>query len=218
MRFATYNIRHGQGVASLPWLPRTARAMAGLQADAIAVNEVYDWWGPLRQPDRLAKMLGMNMLFQANTVHGPAKYGNAILSKWPLSLRLDLKLPTHHEPRGSLVADLEVGALTACFAVTHLALHRETRAQQVATMARELPRGVPLVLAGDFNASIGELGPLLEFLSAVPDAPNTYPSVRPLVTVDHILFSEHWMLRGSGVVRSLASDHLPVYADLELVR
>jgi endonuclease/exonuclease/phosphatase family metal-dependent hydrolase len=66
------------------------------------------------------------------------------------------------------------------------------------------------------NCRPSELAPLHEFLSPLDTPHATYPSTRPTKAFDQILYSAEWTLVKSATIRSLASDHLPLYADLEL--
>lgn len=216
MRIVAYNIRHGQGVGGLISLRRTARVVGSLDADVVALNEVYRWPPRFDQPAQLGELLEMEWLFQDNVTHGPARYGNAILSLRPLRLHADLKLPKRREARGCLVSEIEEAGTRVLFATAHLALDRATRATQIEVLARELPRDRPLVLAGDLNCRADELGPLRAFLALPEDEPKTYHSAWPFVAYDHVMFSEHWTLTRIEAARSLASDHLPLHAELEL--
>ena len=102
------------------------------------------------------------------------------------------------------------------FGVTHLSLDRSTRASQLALLAEELPSDRPLVLVGDFNCVVQELSALAGLLTFPVDVPATYPSVMPFRALDHIGFSSHWTLEGLAAPSSLASDHRPLVADLQL--
>jgi len=217
-RFLTYNVRHGQGVLSRVSLARTARTIASLEPDVVVVNELYRWPGRYDQPASLARLLGMEHLFQANIRFGPVEYGNAILSRSALALVADVALPMRRQPRGLLTAAVALEGARVLVGATHLALHRQTRAEQLGAIAAALAPlpDAPRVLCGDFNCEPGELGPVLDGLRMNPDAPLTYPSLAPLARLDHILWSEHWDLRAMATARSLASDHMPLYADLEL--
>jgi len=217
-RFLTYNVRHGQGVFSPVSLARIARAIASIEPDVVVVNELYRWPGRYDQPASLARLLGMEHLFQANTRFGTVEYGNAILSRWPLELVADVLLPKRREPRGLLIAAVTLEGQRVLVGATHLALHRQTRSGQLGAIAAALASlpDAPRVLCGDFNCGPGELGPLLAELSLNRDTPPTYPSLAPLASLDHILWSDHWNLRSMATARSLASDHLPLYADLKL--
>lgn len=217
-RFLTYNVRHGQGVLSPVSLSRTARTIASLEPDVVVVNELYRWPGRYDQPASLARLLGMEHLFQVNTRFGLVEYGNAILSRWPLELVAHVALPRRREARGLLIASVALKGARALVGATHLALHRQTRAEQLGAIAAALALQpeAPRVLCGDFNCGPGELGPVLDELRLNHDTPPTYPSLAPLARLDHILWSDHWDLRSMATARGLASDHLPLYADLAL--
>ena len=217
MRIVTYNIRHGQGIGGLISLKRIARIIGALNPDVVMVNEAYRWTPHFDQPGRLAELTSSEALFQLNVMHGPAEYGNAFLSCSPLQLRADIKLPGRGEPRGCMVVETEIDGRAVCLAVTHLALTQAARAEQIDLLAKELPRDLPLVLAGDLNCTAKELGPLRAFLNTLDPEPATFPSWWPRIAYDHIMFSEHWVVDGGDAIRTLASDHLPLYADLHLV-
>lgn len=215
-RFLTYNIRHAQGVGGMVSVPRIARAIASVHPDIVAINEAYRWPGVFDQPARIGESLGMKCAFQANVVRGPIEYGNAVLARLAPRVVAEVPLSKRLEARGCLVTEVDGRGVRFRVATTHLSLHRRTRSAQLAELARDLPADLPLVLMGDLNCGGEDLAPLLGILSAPPDTPPTYPSVRPARRIDHVLFSAHWRLVGVGTVRSLASDHVPLYADLEL--
>ena len=227
-RFLSYNVRHGQGVLSPVSLRRTARMIASLRPDVVMLSELYRWPGRYDQPALIARALGMSQLFQANVVKGRLEYGNAILSRWPLELVSDVHLPKRREARGLLVGAVEMEGTRVIVAATHLSLHRKTRAEQLEVIAGVLVAhacantragtDAPTVLAGDFNCEPRELGPLLGSLRMAEHPPPTYPSVAPVAHYDHILWSDHWRLDAIATSRSLASDHLPIHADLDLDR
>jgi len=85
-----------------------------------------------------------------------------------------------------------------------------TRGRITGARPLALPRGVErrVALACDIEVA-GEA------LAVAPDEPLTFPARRPRRALDHVAFSEHWRLVATGAVRSLASDHLALWADLE---
>jgi endonuclease/exonuclease/phosphatase family metal-dependent hydrolase len=215
-RFLAYNIHHAQGVGGLVSVARIARVIASAAPDVVAISEAYRWRGRFDQPASIADSLGMRSVFQTNVVKGPTEYGNAIIAPEEPRFVADVRLSKRLEARGCLVAELEVRGARIRVAATHLSLHRRTRAAQIEELARDLPTDLPLVLMGDLNCGCEDLAPLRAILTVPDDVPPTFPSVHPVWQVDHVLFSAHWRLVGLGTVRSLASDHLPLYADLEL--
>lgn len=220
IRVVSYNVRHGQGVASLVSLRRTARTIAAIAPDIVAANELYRWPGRYDQPGTLARLLDMHVSFQANVIFGRIEYGNALFSREPLRLAAEVDLPHRWERRGLLLAETRVGGADVIAGVTHLSLRRETRAQQVAAIA-ETFAGLgdrPAVLCGDLNADLRELGPLTAVLRCPDAPPSTYHALLPRVAIDHVLWSRHFEEHAVAAVRSLASDHLPVYVDLMALR
>lgn len=217
-RFMTYNVRHGQGVLWPVSLSRTARTIATHRPHVVALNELYRLPGRYDQPALLARKLKMNVAFQPVHKIGKLEYGNAILSREPLDELTRLDLPRRVEGRGLLIAETSVEGTRTVVAATHLSLHRETRREQVDAIVGaldDLPKG-PTALFGDFNCGHCEIDPLLQRLSTAEKPPATYPSLLPFAVYDHILWSDHWELENISAVRSLASDHLPLIADLNL--
>lgn len=115
-----------------------------------------------------------------------------------------------------MVVDVDCDGVEFSFAATHLSLHRATRTEQIETLARELPTDRPLILAGDFNCRRDDLAPLLSIIRFTDQVPPTYPSPMPFLALDHIGFSAHWKVESVTAIRSWASDHLPLLAEMSL--
>jgi endonuclease/exonuclease/phosphatase family metal-dependent hydrolase len=218
LRLMTYNVRHGQGIASPVSLVRTARAIDSAKPDIVTLNELYRLPGRYDQPARLGKLLGMHVLFHSCQLNGRLEYGNAILSRWPLELVAKVELPKRMETRGVMIAETELEGTRIQVGVTHLSLHRQTRAIQLAAIAErfDCEALMPAMLCGDMNAGAEELGPLEGRLHLHDRNLPTYPSYAPFKTYDHILWNDRWELGGMATLRTLASDHLPLYADFTL--
>lgn len=217
MRFLTYNIRHAEGYDG--WLSptRIAHVIRDAAPDVVGLNEVWRMTRRYDQSALVARALGFSAAFQGNSRYAAIEQGNAVLANGRIIAEEAVRLPGGVEHRGVLVCDVEVDGTSVMFASTHLSLGSRARARQLESLTRLLPRDRPLVLAGDFNASADRLGPLREFLTVPAQNPPTYPAVRPSRGLDHIAFSAHWRLSAMEAVRSLASDHLALWADLELV-
>ena len=217
MRFLTYNIRHAEGYDGRVSPARIAGVLREAQADVVGMNEVLRIPRVYDQTERVARQLGMESVYQSNVRYGPIEAGNSVLTRGRIAETVHVNLPRGMERRGALVCHLDVDAVALTFVSTHLSLGRRKRAEQIEALASGLPRDSPLVLAGDFNCAACELDPLREFFTVLDDAPPTFPAVRPTRGLDHIVFSRHWRLSAMEAVRSLASDHLALWADLELV-
>jgi len=215
MRVMSYNIRRAFGSDSSVSLRRIANVIAREAPDAVGLNEV--WRLPVinDQPQRLAAFLSMEAVFQDNVPIGPAMgYGNLVLSPWSMEPLAEHALPGGFERRGVVFARIVVDGMPIIFGVTHLGLSRALRARQLAFIAESLPEGCPVVLVGDLNAGAEELAPLLGRLNLVEPL-LTYPSVRPRMSLDHVLYSDHFTVRDVHSVSTRGSDHLPVIVDLD---
>jgi endonuclease/exonuclease/phosphatase family metal-dependent hydrolase len=83
---------------------------------------------------------------------------------------------------------------------------------------------VPAILAGDFNCEPGS-APMSELeqvwkLATDDAAMPSFPSTRPSIRIDHVLFkpADSWRVVEARVIdEPLASDHRPVLVKLELL-
>jgi endonuclease/exonuclease/phosphatase family metal-dependent hydrolase len=217
LRFLTYNIRHAEGYDGWVSPARIAEVVRGAHPDVVGLNEAWRVSNVYDQADRVASSLGFSAARQGNARYLTVVQCNAVLTGGSIIVEEALRLPGGLERRGALVCELEVDGMKIAFASTHLSLGRRARSAQLAALAALLPRNLPLVLAGDFNCTADQLEPLREFLTVPSNPPSTFPAIRPSRGLDHIAFSAHWRLLETGTIRSLASDHLALWADLELV-
>ena len=151
-------------------------------------------------------------------------HGNAILVRRDLDIEecYALDLPTL-EPRGAACA--VIGGGTHRFRVigTHLDLSGLRRRDQVRSMLRfAADHGeMPTVILGDFNQWGHLTGAMREFAGWRQIAPGpSYPSRAPVARLDRIVHCGGWTCHGAQVHHStlaaIASDHLPVHADLSI--
>jgi len=216
VRFATYNIRHAQGVSGTIFTSRIAAVLAAIGADVVGMNEVWRFgWRP-DQASQVAHVLGGEHIYGEAHVRFGIGLGNAILTRGTIVDSTTIALGGKREQRVCVLITTQVAGVRLRFASTHLALDKDTRAAQIRQLAETLPTDLPLVLAGDFNAKVGELEALRSILTVVDDPPPTFMAPFPTAAIDHIAFSSHWRLEGLTTVRSSASDHLPLVAELTL--
>lgn len=151
-------------------------------------------------------------------------HGNAMLVRPEIQV-----LETDHvdlpglEPRGAIRADLLTPLGPLRVIGTHLGLIRRYRVMQMSAISRllhDLPP-MPSVLAGDLNewgsvAAMDHAAHGLEFTPARP----SYPAPRPVGRLDRFALSPHLRALATGTHLAqparVASDHLPVWADLAL--
>ncbi len=232
LRVMTYNIHHGEGMDEVLDLERIAGVIKGQNPDLVALQEVdqgVERTQGVMQADVLAELTGMHVYFgKALDLQGGG-YGEAILSRTPLTNARTFDLPTEdgYEPRVAAIAETEVNGRTIAFAATHLD-HKsvDLRIRQAQALVEEVKRiEMPYLLTGDMNSRPSErtYRVLLESGTDVADSAGvtgpTFPADRPVQRIDYIFakLSQGWRVKSVRVLPdSVASDHRPVVAVLEL--
>src|SRR3546814_10555353 len=105
--------------------------------------------------------------------------------------------------------------------VTHLALSRASRQQQLNHLARIAPSSGELLMLGDLNCEADELlqHTLLRERALQPLAgAATFPSWKPLRRLDHVLATPGLHVAHSHVIPTPLSDHPGVAAEQHLPR
>lgn len=228
LRIATYNVRKAMGNDRRRDPDRVLEVVAGLDADVVALQEA-DFRLPPRRPvfaaDEIELRTGMRPVSFGHGRDSLGWHGNALL----LSPRVAVTGARHHdlpglEPRGCVEAELTVeGREFRAFGV-HLGLLRSSRRIQLTALLGLLGgTALPTLIAGDFNErseteGLGRLARQFRILSGGP----TYHARMPMFALDRIAVSDGFGRAKTRVLRTaqaaLASDHLPLVADLELRR
>ncbi|TDF96186.1 endonuclease/exonuclease/phosphatase family protein [Paenibacillus piri] len=223
LRFMTYNIRHAEGLDGHVRLSEIRRQLERGGADVIALQEVdrYRWRSGLQdQVSALAKSLRMYYAYSPAVRHGLSQYGIALLSRYPLDRVRTYLLPGGNgtEPRTVLTAQLKLGPeRPMTLLTTHLGVTRRERELQMPALLAILHAvETPLVVLGDFN--MPDSDPLVNGLHLMLVPVPLESSQATLAyggQADHIYTS---MDSGSmaWVQASPASDHLPVFCQLDL--
>jgi endonuclease/exonuclease/phosphatase family metal-dependent hydrolase len=223
---ASYNIHRCFGTDGRYAPERTAEVIEALDADVIGLQEVdmrllVDGRAQL---DFLADMLACNAVAGPNIKGRRGKFGNALLTRWPVrAVRCPDLSVRHYEPRGAILAELDVDGHPLRVVVTHLGLKAAERRLQVRHLLAaldEADRDIPTIIMGDFN----EWRPTRGALRAIDRRfgtslmPRTFPSRLPLLPLDRI-----WAWPGPGLKRlsvyatplsRTTSDHLPLRAEV----
>lgn len=225
LRVASYNIHSGIGRDGRYDPHRIAAVLAEIDADIVALQEV-DSRREVDQFELFREVTGFHAVPGHNIVEHRGKYGNALLSRWPLRAPVlhDIGVG-RYERRGAIEAELEVGGTLIRFIATHLGLSPRERAYQVARLETVLGvrAGMPTVFMGDFNMlgpHAGALGRLGHPLGLRIRAPATFPVTLPILALDRI-WTVPSCLRVSvrahrSALSRVASDHLPLVAELAL--
>ncbi len=245
LKVLTYNIHRAIGVDRRFRPERIVEILQFHDPDVALLQEVDRGVPRSRRLDlavELQHALDYPHLAVGHNVHlRRGTYGNATLSRFPIVRARNIDLTIRgRRPRGCQHATLRVdrhGARpveTEVFNV-HLGLSASERLRQVGILTRSdewasLPSGRPSIVAGDFNDWRYVLAPIFtEILglrgatqrrSGGQGAIRTVPSFSPTTGLDRIylrgpvrlLAAHRCRLRVSRV----ASDHLPIVAELEL--
>lgn len=244
-RVLSYNIHRAIGVDRRFRPERIARIVAHHDPDIVLLQEV-DVGVPRSQGLNMARdmasrldypyfALGLNV--HLRTGH----YGNATLSRFPIieERNIDLTID-YRKARGCLHTSLLLGDGTGSpqrleVFNLHLGLSFRERPQQVGRLVRTeqfaaLAKEDPCIVAGDFNDWWTRLAPMFTEIMGFECATNhkwgyqsaflTYPAFSPTTGLDKIFCRGRILVvRGKRcrlAVARVASDHLPVIADLEL--
>jgi endonuclease/exonuclease/phosphatase family metal-dependent hydrolase len=228
IRLMTYNIRLGiqQGLTPI------AEHISRQNADIVALQEVGDRWvmGPSGDTTReLAERLNMPYALHVATIlrRRSARYGHALLSRWPLSNTSVKMLPRVKDERRALLmttAETPYGPLRLI--TTHLSWLAQDRPKQgkiLVKLAQEHIDGqtAPLLVMGDLNEDNPDAPWLLELKSLMRDADapldrKTFPAKAPRVRIDFLLSSVGAWNATDTVEDAAASDHYALASTLDL--
>lgn len=230
MKVASYNIHKCRGADGMTRPDRIVGVIGELGAEVVALQEVdrrFGRRGGLLDPVAIERETGMRLLVQSDVSHRHGWHGNALLVRGEPKAyrRLRLKLPGG-EPRGAVVAELDLGGGEFRVIAAHLGLFRLSRVDQVdaiLTAFHDLPQ-MPTILLGDLNewrrrgrSALRRLEPTFGLAPSIL----SFPSRRPIFPLDRIL---GWP---AGLIGDLAvhdtplarrsSDHLPLTAKVNLI-
>jgi endonuclease/exonuclease/phosphatase family metal-dependent hydrolase len=242
LRLLTYNVHKGIGGIDRRYRPeRVIAVIDHYKPDLVLLQEVDDGASRSRgdrQVDLFGRALGMQhrAFFPNVSVRGGGVYGNAVLCRFPIAAarNIDLTYPGRKR-RSALYAALQVPVphgrrpRTVHAFNLHLGLSGLERTWQLARFFADHPFAglaghAPVVVGGDFNDVWGRLGRAF-FEPAgfhVPERPaRTFPAWAPVRALDAVYargaLRVHHLFRSHLGQARFASDHLPLYAELELV-
>jgi len=233
VRVMTYNIHVGVGMDKQLDLPRIAAVINAQHPDLVGLQEVDRGVTRTQGIDEiaeLARLTRMDYAYAFNLRYQGGQYGVAILSRFPIRAT-DHRLyqnTREAERRGFIRAEVSVSGQTVHFVTTHLdyqyADGRLFESQQLLSALKDV-KG-PLIVVGDFNEIPGGSAYRLmryQFEDAWIESRGTeegfsYPADKPAKRIDYIFFrsTDRVRTRRAWIVNTLASDHVPVVADLRI--
>lgn len=231
VRVLTYNIHHGRGTDDVVNLARIARVIRSVEPDIVALQEVdenAERTGVVDQPATLARLTGLPVIFGPNIPLQGGRYGNALLTRFPVLKSRNVPLPsfTKGEQRGALIADLQLGDRIVTFYATHFDFRRDNRERLASVeLVNQLTAHQPdrpALLAGDLNAMFSS--PTLSLLrthwTVANDEPkSTFPTAKPTRQIDFVLFrpTKAWRVREVRVLDAATpSDHRALLAAFQI--
>lgn len=236
-RIITYNIHKGIGGVDRRYrLERIITTLQRYNADIIFMQEVDDNVPRSRhhrQVDEIGDALDMrHRLFQANVKLTKGHYGNAILSRYPLSgaEHIDLTIPLKKNRRALLshCHIREEHQRSILLINCHLGLAGFERVMQLNRIldSKTLKRthhSTPIILGGDYNDVWDTLGKKCmepARFRSVSHKINTFPAIMPVRQLDRIYYKGELVFLhsfpGHSDLARQASDHLPLIADFKL--
>lgn len=261
-RVAAYNIAHGRGTAASNSeggtqaererrLSEIANLLKKIDAEVVILNEVdFDssWSHGINQAEFLARAAGYPFRVEQRNLDlrflwMTWRFGNSILSRYPLTDTQLIELPAY-----SFWESLLVGKKQAISSVIHLngrpvriigahLSHRSTslRVESARSIMKQIQTlDTPTILAGDMNSmpppfmesqaktnltamQVFEASRQFSFPPVsipFPPAEMTFHSEAPKWMIDWILIPENWSFYSFAVDPSTLSDHRLIYADL----
>lgn len=229
LRVLTYNIYHGETTDGRVDMDLFASIINEVKPDLVALQEVdknAQRTGVIDITEELSKRTGLKGYFVKHRDFQGGEYGNAILSRFPVTDVYALE-GFRTTPNGITFAFATVElapGIDIDFSSTHLSTREEDRKKQAEQLFRyyseEKARG-PVILTGDLNAEPhhDEIKMLLtEFAEADTSYANTFSTRSELVKkIDFILYprTSEWEVKETRVIcREDASDHCAVFAVL----
>ena len=233
LRVMTYNIHVGVGMDKKLDLARIADVINSQKPDLVGLQEVDRGVQRTQRIDEIveiARLTRMNYDFAFNLRYQGGQYGVAILSRFPI-ISMDHRLYQNlreAERRGFIRGEVIVGGRIINFVTTHLDYQYEDgrlfESQQLLAALKDI-KG-PLIVVGDFNdIPSGQAYQLMRTKfddawaesRAIEDG-FSYPADKPSKRIDYIFFRSADRVRSkrAWIVQTLASDHVPVVADLEI--
>jgi endonuclease/exonuclease/phosphatase family metal-dependent hydrolase len=213
MRVATFNVHHCASRDGRVDVERVASAIASLEADLVALQELDHHQprsGDVDQPAVLSRALGREVFFFPTLRRNEGEYGLGLIAEGAEQLRYaSLPQVGEAEPRGVITCRWRGITILA----THLARDEASRRLQTVHLAEvgaDAPP--PVLLLGDLNQSRRSLAPLVAAGFHVPRARR--PTVR-LSQIDHILPGPGLTLQALWTAAPGVSDHLALVGELE---
>jgi endonuclease/exonuclease/phosphatase family metal-dependent hydrolase len=238
LRVLSYNIHKCIGGVDRKYNPgRTAEVIRKLDVDVVMLQEVDD--GVTRsRGDKQVELLGDELGLPYRTwypnvdVRGGGRYGNAVLSRYPMIESTNIDLSIRFKKKRSVLHTVlrvrhdDVDRTVHVFNM-HLGLARYERKIQLRMFLDSQPfahlhHDTPVVVGGDLNDVYGGLGTYLapSGFRGIDRRPLTFPAWGPMRALDAIFVRGKLdflrLSRCDSDLARQASDHRPLLAEIRL--
>jgi endonuclease/exonuclease/phosphatase family metal-dependent hydrolase len=233
LRVMTYNIHVGVGMDKKLDLQRIADVINRERPDLVGLQEVDRGVKRTEGKDEIAELAALTRMeyaFAPNLDYQGGKYGVAILSRFPIKNVVHRMFENKREAerRGMLLVEVELDRKPLIFVTTHLDYQFEDgRLFETEQLLKYLAdvKG-PLIVVADLNdVPSGSAYQLMRTVfddawiaTRGNDDGFSYPADKPAKRIDHIFYRKGARAKKAWVVESLASDHIPVVAEIEVAR
>ncbi|MBL0917872.1 MAG: endonuclease/exonuclease/phosphatase family protein [Hydrogenophaga sp.] len=240
LRVLTVNIHKGYSVFNKRFVLHELReAVRAVESDVVFLQEVRGAseagaeQQQAAQYEFLADSIWSDHAYGRNAAAPRDSYGNAVLSHYPIvhSHNHRLSVPRIVPQRGLLHCLVNRGSMPPLHLMcVHLGLLESDRQDQLGVLcevvAREVPPGEPLIVAGDFNdwrlksdARLRDIGLVEVFHQAFGRHARSFPAAWPLLRLDRIYVRDVRGVTPLPMPRhpwARLSDHAPLAAEVLL--
>ncbi|SPH18359.1 hypothetical protein DEA8626_01896 [Defluviimonas aquaemixtae] len=227
LRLASYNVHKCLGLDRRRQPRRIVNVLNALRADIVALQEVDHRLAPRPAAlphGLLEKETDFGLLPFAPDGPSLGWHGQTILVRNGLDVtQIRRIILPGLEPRGAILAELDIDGIRVRVVGVHLGLIRRFRRMQLAAIRAALSRrgAMPTAILGDFNDwSAAGGAEMLGQGYRLHTPGRSFPSPQPIGALDRVAVSEGMHLRDAGVFDGpparIASDHLPIWADIEI--
>ncbi len=236
LRVLCYNIHYGQGNDGVYDIPRIAAVIKQANPDLVALQEVdvgVERSGRIHEARKLAKLTGLSVRYGPTQHYQGGLYGNAVLSKLPITdvhiqplpyTEATSRITTY--PRGAIAVTVILpNSCPLQFISTHFQHNIPgDRVDEAKAINQHFATDdIQSILAGDMNAIPGsEPINIIEakWLNAI-DSERTpsAPAVEPRSRIDYVFYRgpSLELVSSEVIAESMASDHRPVLAVFRMI-
>ena len=230
LRIMTFNIRGCKNyLTNKKDINSIVKIIRKYNPDIIGLNEVFS--GIISnnsQSKKIARKLGYYSYFGKSTRVLFRKYGNSIISKYPILNNEVIIIPdpinkkgsSLYETRSILKSTIEIDNKKLNIYITHLGLNIDEQ-ENGFKILNSIDSNNSIIM-GDFNIEpddilLNELND--KFISSdnyLNDLRCSFPSKNPINKLDYIFVSKDIKINYSNIMDDIASDHLPYVVDIEI--